>query len=287
MRALLYRICLTPQGKTSSIVLSNSSSLFFVCSPSVRRSCVRSRFIKVFWSLPSCKYNYTTTVPARTFRGTLVLLASRIPRLESARKHQLFLSTFPSTATPAMAVSAMELEQLKRKLLVQYGAEIARLSSPESGATTSEEAPDQPQASAVPSPLPSASSLSLQLLCLRAGRSLKDGPVTTQELIALMASTMPPPDVLVEERLRCAQDESVRLLAKRTHTLMGQANSGADKHQDEKDGGRACGDPHDASAPFTSAERLQLLEEMYASNVQALAASQASVLEVADNGVQA
>ncbi|KPA84067.1 putative Kinetoplast-associated protein-like proteinglycoprotein 96-92 [Leptomonas pyrrhocoris] len=155
-----------------------------------------------------------------------------------------------------MTASAVELKQLKRALLSQYEDEITAQTT---SAAANEDTADQRSTVLQPNPFPSAPSLQLQLLCLRSGKSVKDVPTTAREEIVLMASGMPSPNDLVEDRLRRAQDESVRLLVKRTTAVMAPA-----------------GDAKASPAPANSADRLELLERLYASNTQALAGGEES-----------
>lgn len=184
----------------------------------------------------------------------------------------------------AMTATSHELEQLKQKLLSQYKDEMARLSSPPSATASPENSTKESHVEpALPTSFPSTSSLTLQLLCLREGRSIHDVPTSAREQVAMMARAMPTPDVLVEDRLRHAQAESVRLLVKRTAAVMSPTAADAEKNNADSIGAKdAAHQPGkhvstetsvDAGGakPFTAAERLQLLEKMYASNVQALA----------------
>jgi hypothetical protein len=164
-----------------------------------------------------------------------------------------------------MTASTSDLAELKRKLLLQYEEEIARLTTPApTPASADENDVSGPVNAATMHPFPTVSSLSLQLLCLRKGRTLHDIPTTARGQIVMMAYAMSTPDVVVEERLRRAQEESVRLLVQRTTAVMTPR-------------GAKCDDPRGAAAAtaapvsITATERLQLLEKMYATNIDALA----------------
>ncbi|KPI83581.1 hypothetical protein ABL78_7384 [Leptomonas seymouri] len=185
-----------------------------------------------------------------------------------------------------MTTSPEELKQLKRALLSKYEGELARLASPEPAATAgpSEDTADQ-RADRVPSmTFPSASCLNLQLLCLREGKSVKDIPTAAREQVVMLANAMPPPYVLVEDRLRTAQEESVRLLVKRTAAIIAPAGDRPTAEQPVEGSSGQQGDNEKASpAPVASEWRLQLLERMYAANMQALAGAEESEPQAAEN----
>lgn len=169
-----------------------------------------------------------------------------------------------------MTTTSYELEQLKRKLLVQYKDDIARLSDPHPSHSPDGTEVEQGEAEGEEK-FPTTAHLTLQLLCLREGRSLHDVPKSAREQVAMMARAMPTPDVLVEDRLRHAQNESVRLLVQRTAaTLRNDASASSPGDQHENDGSGS------AARPVTAAERLALLERMYASNMHALAGDEQS-----------
>lgn len=165
-----------------------------------------------------------------------------------------------------MAVSPHHLQELKRRLLVQYEDDIARVSARGAALALSNDAENSVDGA----PLPSASSLSLELLCRRAGLPSKDIALTAREQVVLMANAMPPTEAMVEERLRRAQEESVRLLVRKACAAL--SPSGKTAVEDES----ASNAQHEVEAlsaspvPVTSAERLQLLEKMYAANMRAL-----------------
>lgn len=183
-----------------------------------------------------------------------------------------------------MTGSAMELAQLKRALLVRYKDEMECLTSM-SESPSKDGGAEGKGSSAASTAFPSAEGLTLQLLCLREGKSIKDVPATAREQVMLIANAMPTPDVLVEDRLRRAQDESVRLLVQRSAAAL---TASGDK--DVIRNGTAAAGEHssgeresseNAAAPVTSAERLQLLEKMYAFNVQELADMEKPTLKAA------
>ncbi|KAG5478430.1 hypothetical protein LSCM4_04663 [Leishmania orientalis] len=160
-----------------------------------------------------------------------------------------------------MTASSVELEELKRRLIMHYEEEInAQLGVRASPA----ESDNSVQAtSATPS------YLYQRLLCLRAGRPYGVGvPTSASETVQLLAENQPPPEVMLTQRLHKAQDESVRLLA--VHAAATAAAS-TGRESDQQD--TAAATAYDATAsdgvheevaigPLTAQERTALLSKL-------------------------
>ncbi|CAJ1008661.1 hypothetical protein Q4I28_003974 [Leishmania naiffi] len=176
-----------------------------------------------------------------------------------------------------MTASSVELEQLKRQLVAKYEEEInAELDARVVAAAGDESIP---MLSSTPS------YLYQQLLCLRAGRPYGDGlPTNASETVQLLAENQPPPEVMLMQRMRQAQDESLRLLSTRTvatireSTEQDVATAAAAPPVDDAVG--AVGAPEEvAIRPFTAEERMTLLSRLAEGSIPSpLAESVASKL---------
>ncbi|KAG5478838.1 hypothetical protein CUR178_05418 [Leishmania enriettii] len=146
-----------------------------------------------------------------------------------------------------MAASSVELEELKRRLIMQYEEEInaqlgVRASPAESDIL-------------VPATSSTPSYLYQRLLCLRAGRPYGVGvPTNASEMVQLLVENQPPPEVMLAQRLHKAQDESVRLLA--VHAAATAAATADDA--------TASDGVHEevAIGPLTAQERMTLLSKL-------------------------
>ncbi|CAJ1026046.1 hypothetical protein Q4I30_004052 [Leishmania utingensis] len=175
-----------------------------------------------------------------------------------------------------MTASSVELEQLKRQLVARYEEEI----NAELDARVAAAAGDESISMLSSTP----SYLYQQLLCLRAGRPYGDGvPTNASETVQLLAENQPPPEVMLLQRMRQAQDESLRLLATRTAATIRESaeqDAAAVAAPPVDDAVGAVGAPEEvAIRPFTAEERMTLLSRLAEGSIPSpLAESVASKL---------
>ncbi|KAG5478642.1 hypothetical protein LSCM1_06046 [Leishmania martiniquensis] len=162
-----------------------------------------------------------------------------------------------------MTASSVELEQLKRRLIMEYEEELNALLGARAAAAERD--------GLVPIPSATPSYLYQQLLCLRAGRPYGVGvPTTASETVQLLAESQPPLEVMLMQRLHKAQDESIQLLAIHSAATMAAVTA---RESAERDAGAAAAAVDDATAgdeaheevaikPLTAEDRMALLSRL-------------------------
>ncbi|KAG5504363.1 hypothetical protein JKF63_04812 [Porcisia hertigi] len=165
-----------------------------------------------------------------------------------------------------MTASSIELEKLKRELIVkhedQLNLELAARAGAEGEGT-------------VPTPSAVASYLHQQLLCLRAGRPYGARiPTSASETVQLLAEIQPPPKVMLMQRMHKTQNESIRLLS--VHAAATAASATIPESSERVAAAEAPPPPptaddvtvvaaaHEEVAikPFTGEERMALLSKL-------------------------
>ncbi|GET88697.1 kinetoplast-associated protein-like protein [Leishmania tarentolae] len=157
-----------------------------------------------------------------------------------------------------MAALSFEREKLKQRLIEEYEEQINEQLDARAAAAGDD---------SVPTPSSQRSYLYQRLLCLRAGRTHGvNVPANASEMVELLAENQPPPEVMIMQRLRKAQDESIRLLAIRAAATAATATARNSAMQDAAvvasgvDVDTAVGAREEAAIkPFTAEERMKLL----------------------------